>query len=122
MAASNRVVFDSKCPKCGTVTSIEAQCHVASSFDGDERGRFCGRVYRLNEEMIWWPKSDARWNKWAEGGEPEAGTGDSLQECCYAECTNCGAELYSILRFRPIQPISVIEVGLEEQWPFKFQR
>lgn len=120
MAAFNWIVCDYNCPKCGTFTSIKAQCHVASSFDGDERGRFCDRVYRLGAEMVWWPKSDSRWNNWTEGGRPEGD--DSLHECCYAECTNCGTDLYAVIVFLPIKPVSIWEVGLEDDWPPKFKR
>ena len=53
MAAFNYLVLEVNCPACGQLTTLRAQTHMASDYDGDERGRFMNREYRLGERM-WW--------------------------------------------------------------------
>lgn len=122
MAAFNRVTFDAMCPCCGMVSLIKAQFHIASSFEGDNRGRFCNRNYRLNDEIIWWTESDIKWSKWSEGGNQNDEWVNTIQECCYAECTNCGAGLYAVIEFCPVKPIAIIQIGSEDNWPLNFNK
>lgn len=118
MAAFNWIIFNRICPNCGVDASMRAQCHVASSFDG-QGIRFCNRTYRLQETMLWWPRDHIKWKEWELGGKS---VDDSIQECCYAECMNCQANLYAIIGFRLISPASIVQVGLEKDWPSDFPK
>ena len=44
MSAYNNIKVYKECPKCGKKFELICQAHVASSFDGDKRGRFYGKV------------------------------------------------------------------------------
>lgn len=46
MGAINDIVFEGVCPACGAQGELRAQAHIG----GDKTGRFCHRVYRLDEE------------------------------------------------------------------------
>jgi hypothetical protein len=127
MGAFNYIVVQAHCPACNTDTDIECQCHIASSFNGDERGWFCHKEYRLGEKMLWWPEGDARHSLWCSNDvidgklvEEFVTHGDSSLECCYSECTQCKAELFAVIRFRDIAPVELVEVGLEKDWPEGF--
>ena len=114
MAAYNWIVFREACPKCGNDALIRAQCHVASSFDGDNTGRFCQREYRLGARMKWWDKSDDRYDTWkttAGTVRPSPGNEDVVERCD-ADCPACGAELFALIGFRDITPANVL--GLEQ--------
>jgi hypothetical protein len=105
MGAYNYVVFEDVCPSCGERSRIRAQTHVASSFDGDDRGRFCHKDYQLEETMAWWPKTDsAGWQSWLEGADEVVGDGVGACEHCYADCEACKAELVVTIDFRDAVP------------------
>jgi len=40
MGAFNWILIEARCPSCHRVSSLKAQTHVASDYDGDETGRF----------------------------------------------------------------------------------
>ena len=116
MSAFNWIVFSARCPKCHIDTTIKAQCHVASSFRGDEYGRFCDNEYRLGEKMRWWPQEKDATYSWISEDAVKV-TDDSVQECCYSKCCNCQTSLYAIITFLDITPIAIDEIGLEINWP-----
>lgn len=120
MAAYNHVEFDSLCPACGTTQKLSMQTHVASSYSGDERGRFFDLTYRIGEAMRWWPADDPRHAAWREGGDP--GHTSPVREACYATCTGCRAELCVVLEFDGPTPSRVVAVTLESQWPEGYVR
>jgi hypothetical protein len=115
MAAFNWIVFGHTCPNCGCEANIKAQCHVASSFDGDDSGRFCDREYRLGERMRWWDEYDGRYASWKAdpGIVPDASASKRILECCYARCSSCHAELFAVIAFHDITAVDVQQVGLE---------
>jgi hypothetical protein len=121
MAAYNWIVIEEKCPSCQQWGSIRCQTHVASSYDGDETGRFLDRVYRIGDEMAWWPRGHRKFEVWREEGEPNQPSEYAL-EACYSKCGGCGAELYAVIRFQHLKPIEVVEVGLESHWPESYAR
>ena len=122
MAAFNWIEFQATCPACSRECVVRAQCHVASSYDGDDAGRFHDRSYGLMQAMRWWPPSDPRWSGWREGGHAIDEAGDGAVECCYANCGRCGADLFAIIRFASRVPREWIRLGLEEDWPADFSR
>ena len=64
MGAYNYIVFEAICPGCKRSSSIEAQCHVASSYDGDNSGRFFDRRYVLGSQMAWWRPDQDGYEDW----------------------------------------------------------
>ena len=124
MGAYNWVLSKETCPKCNQTALLKAQTHIASSYDGDETGRFHDREYQVGEAMAWWPKTDRRYSEWkietlryGEERGPEYCT-----ECCYAQCPLCQAELYVVICFKEATPIEVVDYGLENQWPSRYFR
>ncbi len=122
MAAFNWLLFDSNCPKCGNAIALKAQCHAASSFSGDESGRFNDRPYKLGQKMAWWNEDDPRWSSWKEGGQCVVNRTDSVRECCYTKCPVCGARLYAVIQFDQATPVAVLDVGPEENWPDEYKK
>lgn len=110
------------CPHCGAAAVIKAQCHVASTFQGDERGRFCNNTYQLNQDMIWWSEDDPRWPQWTDGGELANGKTDLIDECCIAHCETCNTDLFAVITFEPIKPVKLKQLGLERDWPSSYKK
>lgn len=115
MAAYNWIEVEASCPACEALSTIRCQAHVASSFDGDESGRFCHRTYRLGEAMAWWAPEDNGFNDWSENGDQNHLP--DVHEACYASCENCKAELYVVIAFENLVPRKVLAFGLERNWP-----
>ncbi|NMO17020.1 hypothetical protein HPC49_14435 [Pyxidicoccus fallax] len=124
VAAYNWVVFQATCPVCGRAARMRAQAHVASSFDGDERGRFAHREYAVGQPFHWWPESHRAFSAWRDADvvTPDLGDPDSVEEACYTECSECQAELYAVVAFRVNVPVSIKEVGPESAWPVRYPR
>ncbi len=122
MAAFNWIVFDALCPFCSSISLIKAQCHVASTFEGDALGRFCNKTYRLNEDMLWWKQGNSRWPEWIAGGQSVRESMHLIDECCYANCTACNAEMFVVITFEAIRPINIRQIGLEKNWPSDFKK
>ena len=118
MGAFNWIVIDSACPVCGVTGEIEAQTHIASSYEGDSSGRFSGRTYHMGERMAWWEPEDQRYRSWAEGSD-DLHPG-SVVEACYSSCKSCGSDLYAVIEFRDLVPFQTQDVGLEDEWPEGF--
>jgi len=115
MAAYNLIVVRAPCPSCKRPSEIRCQTHVASSFDGDERGRFCARTYTLGETMAWWGPGDPRFEQWCDGALPT--TPPLYEEACYSTCASCQADLCVVIEFRNVVPTRVVGVTTEQNWP-----
>lgn len=115
MAAYNTILVDAECPRCLAHGLIEAQTHIASSFDGDATGRFCLREYRAGQRMAWWPEGDPRFEEWATNADPRRPA--IVTEACYATCRHCGAELYAVVEFDALVVKAVLDLGLDRDWP-----
>lgn len=124
MSAFNEIVFQARCPACSADTTVRAQTYVASSFDGDERGRFCGHDYRLGSRMLWWPTGHKDYDAWRSADTTVSDPQDRqvVSEACYATCTRCNAELVAVVRFRMIVPIAVDYLASVTQWPPGFSQ
>lgn len=124
MAAYNDVLFEGTCPSCGQVSLMRAQCHVASSFDGDDRGRFCLKEYALGQPMDWWPREHRSFEKWKDADVhiPDLSDPDHVEEDCLLICERCGADLYAVIAFEVNVPVEVREVGLESQGSARYRR
>ena len=120
MSAFNWIVIERTCPQCHRHGVIKAQCHVASSFDGDDGGRFHDREYRVGERMRWWDRADPRFEAWKDDAKSDTANPDRMVECCYASCSMCNAPLFALVEFEDVTPIAVGDVGLEEDWPAEF--
>lgn len=120
MAAFNWIVVPATCPRCKQRVTLRAQTHVASSYGGDKDGRFHDREYQLGDEMAWHEKEAPGYPQWRAGRGPFGA--DVEQEACIAECPNCAATLYVIIRFREVGVDAVVGIGLEENWPPEYPR
>jgi hypothetical protein len=120
MAAFNWIVFDGICPKCSMSATLRAQCHIASSFDGEDGKRFCNAEYRIGDSMPWWPIGHPRWRDWRTSGRRVAL--EAAQECCYTECRNCGADLYAVIEVASLAPRKIVDTGMEKDWPADFEK
>ncbi len=117
MAAYNWIRVDARCPQCGDRAPIRAQCHVASSHDGDEAGRFFDADYAPGERLRWWPPEHPRYPSWRAGTPHDDPLRDRTVECCYASCLRCDARLYAVVEFESAAAVAVAAVGREQDWP-----
>jgi hypothetical protein len=123
VGAYNWIVVDATCPACARDVSLRCQTHVASSFDGDARGRFCHRDYRLGEPMAWWPPDSERYSDWRVNGRTDGDMSDTEdEEACYASCPLCAAKLFVALDFRGPRAERIVVLGLESDWPERYVR
>jgi hypothetical protein len=124
MAAYNWVVFQATCPVCGRHARVRAQTHVASSFDGDERGRFADREYEIGQALYWWPRTHRAFDTWRDAGivTPDLSEPDRVEDACYARCSGCHAELFAVIVFHVNVPVAVKELGPESAWPARHPR
>lgn len=93
MGAYNWVEYEDYCPACAMCITIHAQIHLASSYDGDESGRFFDRTYRPGDRMAWWSKGDPRFDGWRD----DRGDLVTASEECLAECPDCSAVLVAVI-------------------------
>ena len=120
MSAYNWIELTGMCPACQSSQNLRAQTHVASSFSGDERGRFSNRSYRLGEAMAWWLPNDSRYPDWFKSCDPAHMS--PVQEACYSECVGCRAELCVVVEFDGPTPIRAVAVTPASQWPEGYSR
>ena len=112
MGAYNDLIIEEQCPACGKRATIRCQLHVGASYAGDSRGRFAMNEYRLGQRLLWWPPEHRRFNSWCE--DPDRTNADgTVDECSYADCELCRAELYVGVRFRDLTPIQILGVTVE---------
>jgi hypothetical protein len=116
MAAFNTIRLSGLCPAHGRQAQISAQTHVASSFDGDDRGRFLGHTYSLGERMRWWSSGSPDWRADTRKDIHDE-SANRCEEACYATCEECGAELCVVLEFIDLAPVAVLAITLENDWP-----
>lgn len=124
MAAYNWITFHELCPTCNKHEEFNCQTHIASSFDGDDGGRFCDNYYKIGDQMKWYPKSDIRYNDWRQGNfrfESELPS-DEDKECCYAECKKCKTEQYASFNFKDCVITEMISFGGIENWPSDYYK
>ena len=98
MSAYNWIEFHHQCSACGQRVTARAQIHLASSYDGDDTGRFFERTYRVGEKMSWWDESDRRFGSWTD--ERDDVTLDHANEACITECGSCGAEFNVVVTLK----------------------
>lgn len=122
MSAYNYILIDKICPACSAKESLIAQTHVASDYDGDEFGRFHDALYRVGEQMRWWPPEHRKHGEWRNGNrkEPDDIPSNEEYECCYTTCSDCRAKFFSVIKFLDVTPISVLDFGQESDWPTSF--
>jgi hypothetical protein len=122
VAAFNWVEFESQCPVCSQNTKIRVQCHIAASFEGDDRGRFCRKNYRVGEKLHWWHSNHENYRKWGIGGQSTGGNPRSVLECCYASCVASGDKLYVVLEITDLEIRKVHEIGPDQDWPVAYPK
>jgi hypothetical protein len=115
MAAYNWIHTDATCPSCQEMATIRCQTHIASSFDGDETGRFFDRVFSIGDKMPWFPEGHPEYETWCFEGDPW--TVEDAREACYSTCQKCHAELYAVIQFSHFTPVRVLEIGFQKNWP-----
>ena len=111
MGAYNDLLIEEQCPACGRRAIIRCQIHLGASFDGDSRGRFALQEYRLGNQLPWWPPGHRRFDSWREDADCTNQDG-TVDECSYAGCESCEADLYVGVRFRDLTPIEILSVSV----------
>lgn len=124
MGAYNWIVIEGECPSCGKRTSLRCRTHVASSYEGDGRGRFYDRVYKLRDEMLWWSDGDSRQPSWRVDGKASFGKDDPSidYEACHCSCPNCKSSLCAVIKFQRNTPLELVELRSEAEWPEEYYR
>ena len=124
MGAYNNILLPNvRCPVCGEITDVTAQTHFASSYDGDDTGRFALRTFRLGEAMPWFPKESPKFGDWRKGAVSIVQVGDGrLQECCYSDCQAHGDQLYAVIEFVDMTPVRLVALRAKKDWPPDFPR
>jgi hypothetical protein len=112
MGAYNDLIIEEWCPACGKRATVRCQIHVGATYDGDSRGRFALNEYLLGQQLPWWPTSHRRFESWHEESDRTNAEG-SVDECSYAGCESCRAELYVGVRFREHTPVEILSITLE---------
>ena len=113
MTAYNELVTLERCPACGATCELRFQMHAWASYDGDASGRFAVRTYRLGEPLAWWPLSDPRHGRWADGADAVLLASGDVAEQCYGVCGCCRAELLATVVFRDLRPALITDVTLD---------
>jgi hypothetical protein len=122
MSAFNWIEFKGVCTVCHKATRICAQTHIVASFNGDSRGRFSGRIYRLGQEMLWWQEGHPKRNFWGDGDQLISTEAHPVRECCYATCVPDDRDLYAIIEFANLRPVKILKIGREENWPASYSK
>lgn len=118
MAAFNNVDVEIVCPACSRQAKATFQLHLAASFGGDERSRFCHINYKVGDILRWWNLDHPRYKPWLT--EDGIAFDEGYAECCYGDCSNCKADLYAIVVVKDLLIESIAEIGLERNWPAGF--
>jgi hypothetical protein len=118
MGIFNHIEFVGMCPSCaGNRALFRAQCHVATSMDGNEKGIFCCKIYKLGDKLNWYEEDDPRYLSWTLPGRiPQIdGRPNEVIESCHAECMDCGAnDLSAIILFRDLRSVRIIKVDCDD--------
>ena len=97
MASYNWIIDTAKCPACSHKAEIRTQTYIASSYDGDDTGRFHDREYKIGEKMAWWERNHQNFAEWLESRDRNHSPA-KVVEACSTNCVECGAELYAIIK------------------------
>ncbi len=127
MSAFNWIIVNAGCLSKGSFGRLRCQTHVASSYDGDQSGRFHDREYNLGEKMAWWPEDHPEYPNWKEGDNRknfklDANENNVAIECCYAQNESGEYTYYVVIKFQNLIPIEVLEIGEEAGWPKSYMR
>jgi hypothetical protein len=117
MGAYNWIDHEIVCPSCRRLAVIRIQFHYAASYDGDERGRFHDRWYRIGESLCRFEPSDPRFAQLNEDGIRDDATPGRILEYCYSRCRTCDAELFAAVAFQDLTILEVLHVGPEQDMP-----
>lgn len=120
MGAFNWIKVKATCPNCNKDAELMCQTHAASSFDGDETGRFCDHIYEIGDTMRWFDKADPRYMEWKSNGFTGTLPEDTDMECCYTDCPLCNDECFVVIEFRNCKIISAGAIGKLSHWPNDF--
>lgn len=112
MGAYNDLLIEERCPACGRQSTIVCQLHVGASYGGDGLGRFALRQYQIGQRLLWWPQGHWRHESWREEAE-RTNADNSVDECSYASCTSCHADLFVGVRFRDVTPVEILGIALK---------
>jgi len=117
VGAFNWIVIDDVCATCGRLAKIRCQTHVASSYGGDEDGRFFDEEYRLGERMRWWEPGHPKFVEWRHDGRIDPVDDPLLdEEACYSHCLLCESDdLVVVVRFRDLTPTEVLGISREKE-------
>jgi hypothetical protein len=124
VGAANDILIDNVCPICGRLAKIRCQTHVATSYAGDNRGRFCLEEYRLGEQMRWWAPDHPEFLHWRERDRCIDPDDDPhvAEEACYSHCLSCRADLVVVVRYRDLVPVEILGISPETEWPTGYYR
>jgi hypothetical protein len=116
MGAYNDVNCRAPCPQCCVETALILQIHTASSFAGDDTGRFCMRAFSVGDKLPWWPPSHPKFSTWYDCVEVDDVLDlaqFSIKERAYGSFSNCNAEFYATVSIREFVIESVENIRLE---------
>lgn len=102
-------------------TTIRCQTHIASSYEGNDSGRFHDKEYKLGEKMAWWQPLEPKYRSWRDGDNRKV-TDDNEAvafECCLASSEQ-NDSLYAVIKFENLVPVEIVEFGNECDWPEGF--
>ncbi len=119
MGAYNWIEVTDLCPSCHNHSILKFQTKTASSYDGDNTGRFFDRIYKLGDKMFWWKPEDKKYTNWWDPNLKDTAIGN-LEECCHGECLNCKQDIFGVIVFNNLIPTAVNEIGLKADWPDKY--
>lgn len=90
MGAFNWFTVKETCPRCLVSSELTFQLYVASSYAGDNTGRFHDRTYQLGDTLAWWSRDDKRFADWTGGLSSHSGC---VTDVCYGKCPSCNSDL-----------------------------
>jgi hypothetical protein len=120
MGAYNWLRFSDVCPDCGERTAIVAQLKYASSYSGDDKGRYHDRSYKVGDKLAWFDLQDSRYKDPNHSGVVDQDDPGRILECTYADCDSCRAKLFAIVAISEFRVVEVIRIGLEKDEPRGF--
>jgi hypothetical protein len=117
MGAYNWLSFSGDCPDCGERTTIVAQLKFASSYGGDDKGRYHDRFYKVGDKLAWFDLQDARYKDPNHHAVEDKDSPGRILECAYAHCDSCRANLFAIVAISEFRIVEIVRIGLERDEP-----
>lgn len=117
MSAYNWILSNQKCPNCKNISTIRSQIHIASSYGGDDHGRFHDYEYYLGDTMRWFYSQDNKYEDWKMGNKIENIESKIDMECCYSTCLSCNFKGYSIITVKDLKINSITCIDKLDNWP-----